>query len=84
MSKAVEELSKEICHGCKTRHSCDNNDGFCVMSDVVAEWLIEHGYGNLKKFAEKLKADYGWLIADTKLNRLADKIDNLIKANKEI
>ncbi len=40
----IEELSKEICNGCRTRHDCENKDGFCIMSDVVAEWLIEKGY----------------------------------------
>lgn len=47
--KAVEELNNMICKGCKTRHDCENNDGFCIMSDVVAEYLLENGYGKISK-----------------------------------
>lgn len=42
----IYELSEMICKGCKTRHDCKNNDGFCIMSEVVAEYLIDNGYGN--------------------------------------
>lgn len=58
--KKIDELSKAICNGCKTRHKCDNE--CCTMSYVVAEYLIEKGYGNIKKFATDLvyKSVFGY------------------------
>lgn len=40
----IYELSDMICKGCKTRHDCDTEN--CIMSEVVAEYLIDNGYGN--------------------------------------
>ncbi len=42
-NEEIEELSREICNGCQTRHKCNNNE-CCAMSDIVAEWLFEKGY----------------------------------------
>lgn len=51
----IEQLSGEICNGCRTRYKCNNNDGFCIMSDVVAEWLIDKGYGNIKEYQSEIE-----------------------------
>ena len=55
IKKQIEELSREICNGCKTRHKCENNDGFCIMSDVVAEWLLNNGYRKVEVGKETAK-----------------------------
>lgn len=70
----VEELSKEICSGCKTRHKCDNE--CCIMSAVVAEWLIRKGYGNIKQFANDLY--YNSVFSYNGNKSCEEQCDNLI------
>lgn len=38
----AEELTKDICLACKTRHKCDKND--CTMAEIVAEQLLDNNY----------------------------------------
>lgn len=40
--KQIEEMAKDICFACKTRHKCNNE--LCCMSKIVAEALINAGY----------------------------------------
>lgn len=71
----IEELSKEICNGCKTRHKCENNDGFCIMSDVVAEHLLNKDYGNIKDYQAEI---------DRLSTELAHREEDLIHADENV
>lgn len=48
----IYELSEMICKGCKTRHDCDTEN--CIMSEVVAEYLLNNGYGKLSEVAKDI------------------------------
>lgn len=49
----IYELSDMICKGCKTRHDCDTEN--CIMSEVVAEYLINAGYRKMNDTVVVLK-----------------------------
>lgn len=49
----IYELSDMICKGCKTRHVCDAEN--CIMSEVVAEYLINAGYRKMNDTVVLLK-----------------------------
>ena len=38
----IEEMAKDICKACETRHNCDKE--LCCMSEIVAKELVERGY----------------------------------------
>lgn len=51
----IYELSEAICKGCKTRHDCDTEN--CIMSEVVAEYLLENGYGDIKQIVKDILSE---------------------------
>jgi hypothetical protein len=39
MNKEIEEMARDICNACKTRHNCDKE--LCCMCEVVAKELVK-------------------------------------------
>ena len=64
----IEEMAKDICKACETRHNCDKE--LCCMSEIVAKELVERGYRKIPQDRvvltmeeyEKGKQDYNYQI----------------------